>query len=912
MNTPMHRGLIRALAVALLAACCFVAHRAAQAAAAPTITIYRQVDQAGPSEASDTVRASDYCVWARLGWAEPLKEAVSYDTCWTAPDGTVAVKDTTVVKAGATESWVGIYIRGRGIAKTPGACRFTLLAQGGGEEVAHAVFRLDAAVTDPNKPKVSSTLCQGADEKLQALGKTRAFFSDGKAVMLVYQMGQAPAAGHTLVLKAYAANGDLAALGDSLKTDGKADKFLDGFLLAGQEWARNGGKFSLKLFWDEDPDPLYSQAFTVSTANRWALLIGINDYPPKGDGGSDLVGCDQDVARMSALLQTGFGFPASHLTQLRDTDATKANIINAVQALAKKAGPNDAVVIYYSGHGAQAPDLNGDEEDGWDEAIVPAEVVPNLITTETELNRLITDDEIAGLLRGFTTRNVTVIFDSCHSGTAVRAADPAAPPAMLRRNRFRDFTFGRELMKKAEAVKQQPAPDTDAAGLDIGKRFVFLAGCRPWEFSGCDEDGGFFTSTLVPELALADGESWDEIMQRVGLSVMNDTLSQYPVAEGAVRRLPFSLEESGTEAAYQRPSVAVSGAFAVAEKGKDDPPKKLTSGNAGTHQALVVGQGTLYFEQIGGLYDVYTRADQGFASPRGQVRITGDRQEVAIIDDKGDKIDDDLETVADILSGSVREGDRLVPAAIPMPAAKPKAIVTFDDKDDKNGPLLAAARALYNTLRADGALQVMDAGKWDEIDYVVEPRSIKDSVVTYIWSSGGWMMGRFNGTNEEMAAKTDVYLATRHAQYTRLVRLSNPSAPFRLQTSLADGDRLYAAGETTTVRVIPAADCYLSAIMISPDGEPVLLGVGTAVTAAKAAATFPVTLPATASGHVGIKILATKSPLPIGGLGALPASGRADAILTALQEIVGRNGGGERFLSTEGWADATVWIDLKK
>lgn len=52
---------------------------------------------------------------------------------------------------------------------------------------------------------------------------------------------------------------------------------------------------------------------------------------------------------------------------------TKANMIRACQWLVKDAQPHDSLFLHYSGHGGQTPDLNGDEESGFDEVIYPVD-----------------------------------------------------------------------------------------------------------------------------------------------------------------------------------------------------------------------------------------------------------------------------------------------------------------------------------------------------------------------------------------------------------------------------------------------------------------------------------------------------------------------------------------------------------
>ena len=76
---------------------------------------------------------------------------------------------------------------------------------------------------------------------------------------------------------------------------------------------------------------------------------------------------------------------------------------------------NDSFVFYYTGHGGQIKDTNGDEDDKLDEVIVLAN--HNHKTGEG----LLVDDEMYSLLNQIPAKRF-VFFDSCHSGTAFKYA----------------------------------------------------------------------------------------------------------------------------------------------------------------------------------------------------------------------------------------------------------------------------------------------------------------------------------------------------------------------------------------------------------------------------------------------------------------------------------------------------------
>merc|ERR1712093_849791 len=49
------------------------------------------------------------------------------------------------------------------------------------------------------------------------------------------------------------------------------------------------------------------------------------------------------------------------------------NIRNAMRGMAKASKPNDVLWFFFAGHGSQQKDRDGDEEDGKDEIIMPAD-----------------------------------------------------------------------------------------------------------------------------------------------------------------------------------------------------------------------------------------------------------------------------------------------------------------------------------------------------------------------------------------------------------------------------------------------------------------------------------------------------------------------------------------------------------
>lgn len=133
-----------------------------------------------------------------------------------------------------------------------------------------------------------------------------------------------------------------------------------------------------------------------------ALVVGMRNSQLAGEcPGADV---DADVA---ALLFTEQGFMVQ---RLGDRQATRAAAISAMRDLIAGAEAGSLLCLYWSGHGGQTADRNGDEADGMDEYLCPWDA-PLL------------DDDLAVLFDTIPAGvRVFCIFDTCNSGTMARRA----------------------------------------------------------------------------------------------------------------------------------------------------------------------------------------------------------------------------------------------------------------------------------------------------------------------------------------------------------------------------------------------------------------------------------------------------------------------------------------------------------
>jgi len=164
----------------------------------------------------------------------------------------------------------------------------------------------------------------------------------------------------------------------------------------------------------------------TSGASEKALLVGVGKYT---DGTvNELKGPPNDLDYMQYALINFYDFKKEDIRVLLDDQATKSNIIgNFKEWLVDKTKPGDMVLFYFSGHGSFIPDglncqtcIDNDESDSYDEVLLPHDFSSNLPVAE-RLDHLIVDDELGQMLQELKGREVIIILDSCHSGTATRS-----------------------------------------------------------------------------------------------------------------------------------------------------------------------------------------------------------------------------------------------------------------------------------------------------------------------------------------------------------------------------------------------------------------------------------------------------------------------------------------------------------
>ena len=144
-------------------------------------------------------------------------------------------------------------------------------------------------------------------------------------------------------------------------------------------------------------------AKSVEAKNK-ALIIGIG---PEYGGKYSINGPETDL-KLAVEIAYMMGFDKKEIMVLDGNSSTRENLIKGLKWLRSELGPSGRLFLYFSGHGTQVEDKNGDEFDGCDEALVPVD------------RKLLIDDEISSLLENLPEVEKIIIIDSCYSGTITR------------------------------------------------------------------------------------------------------------------------------------------------------------------------------------------------------------------------------------------------------------------------------------------------------------------------------------------------------------------------------------------------------------------------------------------------------------------------------------------------------------
>ncbi|RYZ86374.1 MAG: caspase family protein, partial [Proteobacteria bacterium] len=271
-----------------------------------------------------------------------------------------------------------------------------------------------------------------------------------------------------------------------------------------------------------------------ATAPKFAVLVGITEYHQTGI--SKLDGCLNDVRDMKQMLISNFGLAPANILTLTNAQAKRADIVNAIRTHLRdnaKQNPEGTFLFYFSGHGSHTKDKNGDEKLN-DPSDVDDET---LVTYDTDL----LDDDLDTLCREVRsvpnfTGSLTVISDSCHSGTNTRSASRPGEPHVRSASPDPE-RIGAPLVSLVQGEKEV-----------VGGSFVALSGCLASQTSEeqeftvktteggktteRDEYHGVLTHFLLKEMANATQTTTNDQIWTQVAGELSGQFDQLPQLEG--------------------------------------------------------------------------------------------------------------------------------------------------------------------------------------------------------------------------------------------------------------------------------------------------------------------------------------------------------------------------------------------
>lgn len=172
---------------------------------------------------------------------------------------------------------------------------------------------------------------------------------------------------------------------------------------------------------DSTPEKISeTESIGISKSNRFALIIANGDYMEETKWLDISSLSDIEIVKEALLMK---GFQEDHITVVTNADYDAMN--KAFTDFTTKLVPEAVAVVHYSGHGQQIFDDNGDEVDGYDEAIIPIDAYANYNKDGYKGARHMRDEKTGTYLKEMRRKlgpngQLMVVLDACHSGTGTR------------------------------------------------------------------------------------------------------------------------------------------------------------------------------------------------------------------------------------------------------------------------------------------------------------------------------------------------------------------------------------------------------------------------------------------------------------------------------------------------------------
>ncbi|KAG6829593.1 hypothetical protein H0H87_010742 [Tephrocybe sp. NHM501043] len=262
-------------------------------------------------------------------------------------------------------------------------------------------------------------------------------------------------------------------------------------------------------------------------SSLFALLIGIDHYIDPAI--PDLCGAVHDADAVENFLTSFAGVPKDRIMNLRDEQATRNGIMSAMRSLANNnaINPEDPILIYYAGHGSEAPSpiprWTTSSANDMIQMLLPHDFDSR--GSNRVLGQGVFDialSSILGTIAENKSNNITVIFDCCHSGSGTREYTGNETSTIRGIKLHSNYTLPTTIVQVDSF-----APSVRAkTGLDS---HVLLAACKQGQTASEVNGRGVFTEAL---LRLLKQEGIHKLTYADVIAYIQDLPSQNPQCEG--------------------------------------------------------------------------------------------------------------------------------------------------------------------------------------------------------------------------------------------------------------------------------------------------------------------------------------------------------------------------------------------
>jgi len=230
-----------------------------------------------------------------------------------------------------------------------------------------------------------------------------------------------------------------------------------------------------------------------NASQRTALIVGIGQYGSADIPSLSGVVFDMDSARQMALAM---GIEPRNITTLRDSAATKANILTQFKRLSNNTPEGARAFIYFSGHGTrwQDPQAGG--------------CVEGLLTYD---GQTLTHKEIAQSTDRLSQKadKVITLFDACHSGGVTQAGTRGISAPLFAPKFFLKAGAGMDMCSQPSNMVSRSLLGEATRLNALAENFVQITSSRPDEVSFDEPGKGGLATQGIRDCLLGQAKDLD-------------------------------------------------------------------------------------------------------------------------------------------------------------------------------------------------------------------------------------------------------------------------------------------------------------------------------------------------------------------------------------------------------------------